>query len=163
MLKKLKNEQEGFTIIEVMIVLVIAAVILLIVFLAVPALQRNSRNTQKKNVASNVLAASGEFSNNNNGSVPAPSVSTTSNSDADKVLKLVNTNQLITQLDIVKCTTAVCANQTPSADDRVILLTRAACFGNQAVQGSSDRQTALRFQVEGSGGSSVDSCQSSGL
>jgi prepilin-type N-terminal cleavage/methylation domain-containing protein len=46
MKKLLKNEQ-GFTIIEVMIVLVIAAVIMLIVFLAVPALQRNSRNTNE--------------------------------------------------------------------------------------------------------------------
>ncbi len=44
----------GFTIIEVMIVLVIAAVILLIVFLAVPALQRNSRNTQRNQAAARI-------------------------------------------------------------------------------------------------------------
>ncbi|HPW47952.1 MAG TPA: prepilin-type N-terminal cleavage/methylation domain-containing protein, partial [Candidatus Saccharibacteria bacterium] len=36
-----KKDQKGFTIIEVLIVLAIAALILLIVFLAVPALQRN--------------------------------------------------------------------------------------------------------------------------
>jgi prepilin-type N-terminal cleavage/methylation domain-containing protein len=35
----------GFTIIEVMIVLAIAGLILLIVFLAVPALEREARNT----------------------------------------------------------------------------------------------------------------------
>jgi prepilin-type N-terminal cleavage/methylation domain-containing protein len=36
-----QKRQQGFTIIEVLIVLAIAALILLIVFLAVPALQRN--------------------------------------------------------------------------------------------------------------------------
>jgi prepilin-type N-terminal cleavage/methylation domain-containing protein len=38
MLKKLKKSDSGFTIIEVMIVLAIAGLILLIVFLAVPAM-----------------------------------------------------------------------------------------------------------------------------
>jgi prepilin-type N-terminal cleavage/methylation domain-containing protein len=37
----LKNNKKGFTIIEVLIVLAIAGVIMVIVFLAVPALQRN--------------------------------------------------------------------------------------------------------------------------
>jgi prepilin-type N-terminal cleavage/methylation domain-containing protein len=69
-MKKLKKRQQGFTIIEVMIVLVIAAVILLIVFLAVPALQRNSRNTQRKNDAANVLAAVNEYASNHNGQLP---------------------------------------------------------------------------------------------
>ncbi len=45
MYKQIKNKNEGFTIIEVMIVLAIAALILIIVLLAVPALQRNSKNT----------------------------------------------------------------------------------------------------------------------
>jgi len=51
----------GFTIIEVMIVLAIAALIMLIVFLAVPALQRNSRNTQYRSEADRLLAASAEY------------------------------------------------------------------------------------------------------
>jgi len=46
--KLLDVEGEGFTIIEVMIVLAIAALILLIVFMAVPALQRNNRNLNRK-------------------------------------------------------------------------------------------------------------------
>ena len=65
-----RKKQEGFTIIEVMIVLVIAAVILLMVFLAVPALQRNSRNTQRKNDVANLLAAVNEYASNNNGQMP---------------------------------------------------------------------------------------------
>jgi len=69
MLKKLldKKKQEGFTIVEVMIVLAIAGLIILVVFLAVPALQRNSRNTQRNNDASLIGAAVNECLNNRNG------------------------------------------------------------------------------------------------
>lgn len=66
---KLKNEK-GFTIIEVLIVLAIAGLILLIIFLAVPALQRNSRNTQRKNDVAALLGAVSNYSNNNNGDLP---------------------------------------------------------------------------------------------
>jgi len=69
-MKKLSNKQQGFTIIEVMIVLVIAAVILLIVFLAVPALQRNSRNNQRRNDAARISSAVTEYVNNSQGVLP---------------------------------------------------------------------------------------------
>ncbi len=68
MLHKLKQSRsEGFTIIEVMIVLAIAAMILLVVLLAVPALQRNSRNTAVKTDAGALAGALNDFSSNNNG------------------------------------------------------------------------------------------------
>jgi prepilin-type N-terminal cleavage/methylation domain-containing protein len=68
MLNKVKkSNNEGFTIIEVMIVLAIAGLILLIVFLAVPALQRSSRNTQRKNDVSAVSAAVANFNTDNGG------------------------------------------------------------------------------------------------
>lgn len=66
---KLKN-QKGFTIIEVLIVLAIAGLIMLIVFLAVPALQRNSRNTAAKNDVANVLGGISEYQGANNGAMP---------------------------------------------------------------------------------------------
>jgi prepilin-type N-terminal cleavage/methylation domain-containing protein len=62
-----RKQDKGFTIIEVMIVLAIAGLILLIVFLAVPALQRSSRNTQRKSDVGRVgSAATTVLSNNNN-------------------------------------------------------------------------------------------------
>lgn len=72
-MKKLNKNQKGFTIIEVLIVLAIAGLIMLIVFLAVPALQRNSRNTQRKNDASALLGAISEHISNNNGALPTAS------------------------------------------------------------------------------------------
>jgi prepilin-type N-terminal cleavage/methylation domain-containing protein len=65
-----KSNGEGFTIIEVMIVLVIAGLILLIVFLAVPALQRSARNTSRKSDASALASSMTEYLNNNNGVLP---------------------------------------------------------------------------------------------
>ncbi len=59
-LTKLKAN-DGFTIIEVIIVLVIAAVIMLMVFLIVPQLQRTQRNSARQNYARQVLSAATQF------------------------------------------------------------------------------------------------------
>lgn len=64
------KKQSGFTIIETMIVLAIAGLIMLIVFLAVPALQRSASNTQRKTDAGNILTAISTFVGNNNGALP---------------------------------------------------------------------------------------------
>ncbi len=57
MRKKKEISAKGFTIIEVMIVLAVAALILIIVFLAVPALKRQSNNTARFNDAETMLGA----------------------------------------------------------------------------------------------------------
>src|SRR5258708_3328611 len=77
MLKKLRKSNRGFTIIEVLIVLAIAALILLIVFLAVPALQRNSRNTSRRNDVAGLLSGVNEYVANNGGSTPTGCSGTT--------------------------------------------------------------------------------------
>ena len=79
---KLKDAK-GFTIIEVLIVLAIAGLILLIVFLAVPALQRSSRNTQRKNDASSIGGAIANYISNNGGTVPTKLGKNASTSNLD--------------------------------------------------------------------------------
>ncbi|HSW85798.1 MAG TPA: prepilin-type N-terminal cleavage/methylation domain-containing protein [Candidatus Saccharimonadales bacterium] len=64
------KSQKGFTIIEVMIVLVIAGLILLIIFLAIPALSKTKRNLQRKNDASHVAVEIQNWIANNNGLMP---------------------------------------------------------------------------------------------
>lgn len=62
----MKNQnKQGFTIIEVLIVLAIAGLIMVIVFLAVPTLQRNSRNFQRKHAANQMAGSLAEYYNNN--------------------------------------------------------------------------------------------------
>jgi prepilin-type N-terminal cleavage/methylation domain-containing protein len=78
MLQQIRNRKKsskglataGFTIIEVMIVLAVAGIIMAIVFLAIPALQRSNRNTQRKSDASRVAGLVSEYATNNNGTLP---------------------------------------------------------------------------------------------
>ncbi len=60
----------GFTIIEVMIVLAIAGLIMAIVFVAIPQLQRNTRNTTRRDVIGRVKTELDNYATNNNGKYP---------------------------------------------------------------------------------------------
>jgi len=60
-MKKLMPKPKGFTIIEVIIVLVIGAVIMLAVFLVIPQLQVNARNNQRRNDIQRVLVAARQY------------------------------------------------------------------------------------------------------
>jgi len=64
------KDKKGFTIIEVVLVLAIAGLIFLVVFLALPALQRNQRDTQRRNDLGRAVTAVTNWSANNNGAVP---------------------------------------------------------------------------------------------
>ena len=66
----LKTTKKGFTIIEVVIVLVIGAVIMLGVFLVVPGLQRSAQNQRRQDIARQLLAATEQFKANNQGTFP---------------------------------------------------------------------------------------------
>lgn len=61
-MKKLMPNPKGFTIIEVIIVLVVGAVIMLAVFIVVPQLQRASREGQQRQIAQRALVAARQLS-----------------------------------------------------------------------------------------------------
>jgi prepilin-type N-terminal cleavage/methylation domain-containing protein len=65
-----KKLNQGFTIIEVLIVLAIAGLILAIIFLAVPALQRNSRNNSRINDAAKLAGLVNDYASNHGGQLP---------------------------------------------------------------------------------------------
>ena len=66
----MKKTTTGFTIIEVVLVLAIAGLIFLMVFLALPALQRQQRDTQRRSDASRVATNLTNWKSNNNGQLP---------------------------------------------------------------------------------------------
>lgn len=66
----MKKQQKGFTIIEVVLVLAIAGLIFLMVFIALPALQRGQRDGQRRDDAARLLSQINSFSTNNRGDVP---------------------------------------------------------------------------------------------
>jgi len=68
-MKRTENNK-GFTIIEVVLVLAIAGLIFLMVFIALPALQAGQRDTARKSDVSNVAAAVNSYSSANRGAFP---------------------------------------------------------------------------------------------
>lgn len=152
-----RSGQSGFTIIEVLIVLAIAGLIMLIVFLAVPALQRNSRNTQRRNDVSNYLAAVSEWSNNNNGKVPVAADLGATNG-VNSLAKL----GVITPPPAANLYTG--ARNTAVTLDTLEVVTGAKCdtanVGN-TVAGPS-RSVSVRFAVESSTGAAIGQCQETG-
>lgn len=64
------SERRGFTIIEVVLVLAIAALIFLMVFIALPALQRNQRDTARKELLTKVVSGITTYQSNKRGAQP---------------------------------------------------------------------------------------------
>ncbi|MBR1939221.1 type II secretion system protein [Candidatus Saccharibacteria bacterium] len=71
-----KSRSRGFTIIEVVLVLAIAGLIFLMVFIALPALQRGQRNTQRKNDLSRIVTAVSSYQANNSNKLPFKTIGT---------------------------------------------------------------------------------------
>lgn len=61
------KSKKGFTIIEVVLVLAIAGLIFLMVFIALPALQRSQRNTQRRDDYSMLVTQVNSYMASNNG------------------------------------------------------------------------------------------------
>lgn len=151
MLKNIKKRNEGFTIIEVLIVLAIAGLILLVVFLAVPALQRNSNNNQRKNDVAAIINAVTEWSNNNGGKLP--SSNGTERADALANAKL----GFYTESNVSWGSgTTVVNNTTP---ETVTVVTGAKCASNGDDAVTAGRQIAVLYKVETGNGQGDFICQ----
>lgn len=147
------NSESGFTIIEVLIVLAIAGLIMLIVFLAVPALNRNSRNTQYRHEASQLLAGAQETINLKNGTALVGSVSTTNPSDAYSIMQTTK-NKNITVLTIE----AEALATVPTLSSAVL---RSAAKCNTAFNETdpgAPRGLAILIQIENNSGTGATIC-----
>lgn len=159
MLKKLKKQNSGFTIIEVLIVLTIAGVILLIVFIAVPAMQRNSRNTQRRNDVANYASAVSEWASNNGGVLPSTgSHLTTANSGVNA---LANTSFLTTEPTAP--TTAGTPTSNTATTTTFLYVPTSVCTtgGTSTSANASDRQFTILYATESSSGTAIPQCQGS--
>ncbi|MFO0881872.1 MAG: type II secretion system protein [Candidatus Saccharimonadales bacterium] len=158
MLKKTNNK--GFTIIEVLIVLAIAGLIMLVVFLAVPALQRNSRNNGRQNDASRVAAAVSDWTANNQGKVFTAG---TSDANLTAVSNSVGTlsQTTITATGSGQNFTVATGTQAALTTDAFRVVTGAQCGDNGATvadTSSNSRKTALQYTKEASGSTYVGQC-----
>ena len=172
-IKKLSKSDKGFTIIEVMIVLAIAGLIILIVFLAVPALQRNSRNTQRKNDVAAILAAVSEYATNNDGVLPTTCSGTTpiqigaAASGSQAKVGYYNTTCFAgagaPANGQVKLLTAYALTGplNTAAQDYVVLVPAASCLATGATAAGSARSIAAVYEIENGSGSFKPVCQES--
>jgi prepilin-type N-terminal cleavage/methylation domain-containing protein len=172
MLKEIRKHNKGFTIIETMIVLAIAGLILLIVLLAVPALQRASRNNSRKQDASAILSGLSTFDDNNGGQLPltlaafnaglfAGAGTTCNSSSGDVKLAYYSCNTSGTAPGVIFTTTATAATFTGTSvanqPDTIWIATDWTCGGqnNPTQTGASLRSFAAVYWVETSGAPTI--------
>jgi len=77
----LSDSSDGFTIIEVVIVLAIASVILLMIFLVIPTLRRTQRNYQRREAVTRIAALLEEYKTNSKGMYPPDGTLTNTSDD----------------------------------------------------------------------------------
>ena len=145
------QNKKGFTIIEVVLVLAIAGLIFLMVFIALPALQRGQRDNQRRDDASRVVSQLQSYATNNRGALPthAQFVNT---AFLDGYMK-ANANEFNdpktgTRYNIVSDTTA---GDATLAEGDMQYKRNASCNGENATGSGGSRQAAVRVKLEGSG------------
>jgi prepilin-type N-terminal cleavage/methylation domain-containing protein len=141
MTNKVSNNKKGFTIIEVVLVLAVAALIFLIVFLAVPALQRSRRDTARKNDVGRAIAQLESYASSHNGEYP----SNVANFNLFKVDFLDNF------ADPGKGSYTV-VGTTPAAEGQLQYQRNGKCdANNKIVSGGGTRYVAISVKLEQGG------------
>ena len=153
MFKKL--DKKGFTIIEVLIVLAIVGLIMLVVFLAVPALRRNSSNTARTSDANLLISNINECLTNKNGVVS--SCDTVAELQSAGVYDAAKFSQL-TDVSFAASLTAAAPAESMRASFAKKCNATADDFDTTA---GSARQFAVVFEVESASGGAVLRCVSS--
>lgn len=151
------SKKQGFTIIEVVLVLAIAGLIFVMVFAALPALQRSQRDTTRKNDVSKVIAAISSYQSNNRGQSP------TADASFGKYLSSSTTPEITlesgTTVSRVSVASFPSSAITAATQDNIVFVVGAKCKSENTVDKGSARQAAVMIQLEDGGG--VYYCQSS--
>jgi prepilin-type N-terminal cleavage/methylation domain-containing protein len=168
MLRSLLNKskvQKGFTIIEVMIVLAIAGLILVVVLIAIPQLQRNQRNQARQSILNRISTEVANYSGNNNGTYPAratPDVAgnfgtlqTNTNAFTGRYLRGVDINDPSTGNPVTFDLASAIA--TLPAQGVVKYFVNAQCgVDGVMIAGTGNRTYALSYGLEGNRAYCVD-------
>ena len=161
---KLSEKHKGFTIIEVLVVLAIAGLIMVVVFLAVPALQRTGRNNALNSDARSVLAAVGNYRTNNGGTLPAAqaaapptsgvvTVGTTGNTETARV------GQGTVSVRIDDGSSPITAGSATVGTMEVITGTNAVCNGTASgLSGTGSATNYVVLYVAEGGGGNILKC-----
>ena len=140
-----KHASLGFTIIEVLIVLAIAGLIMVVVFLAVPTLQRSGRNNALNTNANNIFTGVNSYLSNNNGTLPAATAAVAPAAGVVTISGAAGSNSETVRVDSSVATYQVDAGATP--------ITNAAAVGTvEIVTGVNAKCNATASGITAGGG-----------
>ena len=149
-------KRNGFTIIETSLVLAIAGLILVLVFVALPALQRSQRDTQRKgDIASLAKAIKDYQSNNNRGRLPDNIAGLNSIKSQYLNNTFVDPDGTNYALEVLKCDDGTVGAKCPKYDannvknHKMIYALPAKCSDNHEPQVSDNpRKAAILYRLE---------------
>jgi prepilin-type N-terminal cleavage/methylation domain-containing protein len=142
-----KNKEKGFTIIEVVLVLAIAGLIFLMVFIALPALQRSQRDTQRRDDVSTFVSQLTSYSTNNRGALPEYEKMTGANGFLVTYMKTTDG-----EFNDPTSGNAYTVTEGDPTTSSLQYRRGYKCNGeNLGDGGQGNRQAAVRIQLEGSG------------
>ncbi|MCL2085715.1 type II secretion system GspH family protein [Candidatus Saccharibacteria bacterium] len=144
------RHKKGFTIIEVVLVLAIAGLIFMMVFIALPALQRSQRDTQRRNDIARMQTAINNFQTNNRGRLPT---------DWDAFLEnylLIGGDQFEDPTGNPYQIVVGTANDVipPFGDWQIQVITNAVCGPTEDTLDTNNQgvnKVAIRYDLEGGG------------
>jgi prepilin-type N-terminal cleavage/methylation domain-containing protein len=148
-----KNKEKGFTIIEVVLVLAIAGLIFLMVFIALPALQRGQRDTQRRDDIGRFISQLNSYATNNRGSIPG--TANQLNTFKETYLKWTSgqDGEFKDPQTGAGYSIVLESGTDPGAPDigEVQYIPGAQCNNEALSSAGSSRQAAVRTQLEGGG------------
>jgi type II secretory pathway pseudopilin PulG len=149
----IRKKETGFTIIEVVLVLAIAGLIFLMVFIALPALQRGQRDTARKNDVGTVSSAVQSYTGNNRGAFPT---------SATLSSYVTNVSNNTTEIIVRTAGADTIAPPAGGSDDGKIYVTQRTTCGestsaHQVLESGTTRQYTVVTMLEA--GNSAYYCQ----
>ncbi len=149
-----RTNKKGFTIIEVVLVLAIGGLIFLMVFIALPALQRSRRDSQRRQDVGRFMSQIESYAANNRGNVPAAttaSINTTNTGFLDSYMKRNTGEFKDPQTGNNYTVTFGVANNANATESNLVYATTAKCSGENIIAGAGTRSVAVKIKLEGSG------------
>ena len=149
------QKKNGFTIIEVALVLAIAGLIFLMVFVALPQLQRQQRDSRRRDDILSFLETVKKYQTNNRGALPTDWNGEFRTKYLDDAF--MDPDGANYMLQIAECATEGSTNDCAgmpdlnAMDHKLYIFTNAACDGAKAIQTSNPRNIAVVYRMEGSG------------
>ena len=166
MTKENIKTKKGFTIIEVVLVLAIAGLIFLMVFVALPALQRSQRDTQRRDDMARLITAVQNHMANNRNSVPTTFAAASDGTPSDFVANYLLTNgdtfqdpstgaTYTFETPTTKCTSGAAENcaQGSTGDEMGVIhvYSNATCNGENPQYINGSNRLAFTINLEGAG------------